>query len=216
MTDSTLHAVLTGDLIKSRQATPAAVDAAFAVLDNAAADFGKVCGTDLRFTRYRGDGWQIVLTDPHLMLDAVLFFTASLRAGQPGIATRMSIGIGPIETPGTRDLSDATGPAFFTSGDQLDSMSRKRTIALAGQGIGPALVAILDLTEFITAGWTAAQAEAVAHALQGQSRTHDAIAAELGITRQAVQSRLAGAGFSYFETALYAIRNHDFTTPPQD
>jgi hypothetical protein len=89
-------------------------------------------------------------------------------------------------------------------------MSPRRQLALAGQGVGPSQAALIDLTEFIAASWTAAQAEAVACALLNGPRTHEDIAKELGITRQAVQSRLAGAGFSYFETAISAIRNHNF------
>jgi len=111
---------------------------------------------------------------------------------------------------GTRGLADATGPAFFVSGDQLDAMGRNRMIALTGQGIGAAQVAIIDLAEWIASGWTATQAEAVAKYLEGHLMRHEDIAEKLGITRQAVQSRLSGAGLSYFDNALYALRNHDF------
>ena len=212
----TPFSVLTGDLIKSRRATSADISAAFDCLRQSAADFGRTSDIDLRFTRFRGDGWQVVLTDPGLTLDAIVFFTARLRAAKPDIATRISAGVGSIQTLGTSDLSDATGPAFFVSGDHLDRMSPKRALALAGQGITDALVAIVDLTEFISGSWTAAQAQAVACASQDYPRTHDDIAQELGITRQAVQSRLAGAGFAYFENALYAIRKHDFATSNAD
>lgn len=216
MSKPPIHTVLTGDLIKSRRTDTETVVAAFSILQKAATDFGKVWHLDLRFTRYRGDGWQIVLTDPQFTLDAILYFIATLRAGQPGVDTRISVGIGPVETLGTRDLSDATGPAFFISGDQLDQMSRKRLVAIAGHGIGPCQIAIVDLAECIATGWTAAQAQAVDLSLQGDMPPHEDIAAQLGITRQAVQSRLSGAGFGYFETAIYAMRNHDFTTPKPD
>ncbi|MGJ8623767.1 MAG: hypothetical protein ACSHW1_13450 [Yoonia sp.] len=211
-----LHTVLTGDLIKSRQATSADIAAAFDCLQQTATDFGQVWDIDLRFTRFRGDGWQVVLDVPGLTLHAIIHFTATLRAAKPDIATRIAAGVGTTDSLGTADLSDATGPAFFISGDHLDGMSPKRRLALAGQGIGTAQCAIIDLTEFITLGWTAGQAQAVALAIQDYPRTHDEIAQDLGITRQAVQSRLAGAGFAYFENALYAIRNHDFTTAQAD
>ena len=215
MTDSAPHAVLTGDLIKSRQATPAAVDAAFAVLRAAAIDLGRAWDIDLRFTRYRGDGWQIVMP-PALVLDTLLYFVARLRAGAPDIETRISAGIGPIDSVGTKDLSDANGAAFFLSGIQLDGMSRKRKFAIAGYGISAPQIAIIDLAEFIASSWTSAQAEAVALSLQGHTPTHDDIASDLGITRQAVQSRLAGAGISYFDNALRAMRNGDYTNQPQE
>ena len=215
MSSNRLCAVLTGDLIKSRQASSAAVETTLDTLGQAAATFGTSWDIDTRFTRYRGDGWQIVLTNPGLMLDAALYLIARLRAGQAGIATRISIGTGPVETLGSRDLSDATGPAFFISGDQLDNMARNRMLALGGHGIGPAQVAIIDLAEYAATGWTPTQAEAMALHLEGRLQRHEDIAARLGVTRQAIQSRLSGAGLPYFDNALYAMRNHDFTTPAQ-
>lgn len=212
MTDSFFCAVLTGDLIRSRKADTAAVGATFEILSDAAAVFGATWDLDLRFTRYRGDGWQIVLTKPGLLLDAALYFITRLKAGQTGIATRLSIGVGPAETLGTRDLSDATGPAFFVSGDHLGTMGRNRMMTLNGQGIGPAQVAIIDLAEWIASGWTAAQAEAVAIHLEGQLSRQEDIAEKLGVTRQAVQSRLSGAGLSYFDNALYAVRTHTYAS----
>jgi len=206
-----LFSVLTGDLIKSRQAGAAAVDQTFDILSDAASSFGAAWDLDLRFTRHRGDGWQIVLTNPGLLLDAALYFVARLRAGQTRIATRISIGVGTVETLGSRDLADATGPAFFISGDALAQMARNRIIALAGQGVGAAQVGIIDLAECIATGWTTTQAEVVALSLEGHSPRHEDIADALGVTRQAIQNRLAGAGLSYFDNALYALRNHTFT-----
>ena len=203
-------AVLTGDLTRSRQADRAAVEQTFDILKDAATLFGAAWGLDLRFTRYRGDGWQVVLCKPGLLLDAALYFIARLKAGRVGISTHLSIGVGPVETLGSRDLSDATGPAFFASGDHLETMGRHRMIALTGQGIGAAQVAIIDLAEWIASGWTDTQAEAVAIYLEGHQMRHEDIAQRLGVTRQAIQSRLSGAGLSSFDNALYAMRNHDF------
>ena len=207
MSKQTPFAVLTGDLIKSRRST--GVEAAFDALRRAAADFGRAWDIDLRFTRFRGDGWQ-VLTPAHLVLEAMLFFIARLRADPSGIETRISAGIGQVDAIGTANLSDATGTAFFASGGQLDSISPKRKLVLDGDGIGAMQVAIVDLAEFITDGWTAAQAEAVALSLQHPTHTHDDIAKALGITRQAVQSRLAGAGLSFFDNARHALKHHDY------
>lgn len=215
MTQHLSHAVLTGDLIKSRQASTANVEATLERLRTAAKAFGEAWDLDLRFTRNRGDGWQVILTQPGLLLDASLFFIARLRTAPSLIATRISIGVGPVESLGTIDLSDATGPAFFFSGDHLAQMGRNRLLAIAGEGISAAQVGIIDLAECIATGWTPTQAEAVALSLQGHAPRQEDIAATLGISRQAVQSRLAGAGLPYFDNALYAMRNHDYTTSGQ-
>ncbi len=212
MTQQLYCAVLTGDLIKSRQSDTAAVEKTFDILRHAAQQFGSAWNIDVRFTRSRGDGWQIVLTRPGLLLDAALYFVAQLKAGQTKIDTRISIGVGPIDTLGRNDLSDATGPAFFASGDQLDQMGRNRMMAIAGAGIAAEQVAIIDLAEWVAKSWTATQAQVVAMYLEGQMTRHQDIAKALGVTRQAVQSRLAGAGLSYFDNALYAMRNHNYAS----
>jgi hypothetical protein len=210
MTDAPLCAVLTGDLIKSRQAGLAAVDQTFTILEDAASTFGTTWALDLRFTRFRGDGWQVVLTEPGLLLDATIYFMARLKASPPKIATRIAIGVGPYDNLGSRDLTDASGSAFFISGDHLADLDRSRMLDLAGLGIGPAQVAIIDFAEWIAAGWTQTQAEAVALSMDLRFKRHEDIATHLGVTRQAVQNRLAGAGLSYFDNALYAMRNHTF------
>ena len=205
----TLHpesAVLTGDLIGSRHASAGQVDAALSQLRAAAADFGRRHGLDLRFTRSRGDGWQVLVADPALTLDAVLVLLARLRAAQTGIATRVAVGLGPVTTAGTRDLSDAEGAAFVASGDALEAMSRRHDLAIAGAGVGPAEVAILALCGVQVRRWTAAQAEAAALALLHPEATQDDLAGQLGITRQAVQNRLAGAGLAALELAVAAFR----------
>lgn len=205
-----LTAALTGDIIRSRKAPPSALNHAFEILRQAAADFGAQRKLDLRFTRNRGDGWQVVLTDPIHCFDAIIYLIASLRAGQTGLDTRIAAAIAPVEDLGTRDLADASGDAFFVAGDALDTMPRAQQIVIAG--VSTAQTAIVDLTAQISARWTATQAQAVALALLHPDNTHDDIAATLGITRQAVQNRLAGAGFGAFDKARAAMR--DLTTDP--
>ena len=200
-------AVLTGDLIASRDAPAGRVDAALDALREGAAAFGRHHGFDPRFTRSRGDGWQVLVADAGLALDAVLVLLARLRAADTGIATRAAVGIGAVTARGSADLSDADGPAFIASGDALETLSRRRDLAIAGDGVGPAEVAILALCEGQVRRWTAAQAEAAALALLDPDATQDDIARHLGVTRQAVQNRLAGAGVAALTLATVAFRH---------
>ena len=210
MYDKSNIAVLTGELVNSRRADSATVAGTFDALEKATSDFGKTLHLDLRFTRFRGDGWQAVLTEPTRILEGTIFLLARLMTTPNSLKTRIGIGVGTATSLGKANLSDADGAAFFTSGTLLDTMSPKRKLALAGETIDASHAAIIDLTEFITNSWTPTQAEAVAHLMGNYPRTHEKIAAELGITRQAVQSRLAGAGLAYFETAIGAFRHHSF------
>jgi hypothetical protein len=196
-------AVLTGDLIGSTEAAPEALERAMAVLADAARGVsGWTAGADTRFTRYRGDGWQMHVAEPGLALRAALVLTARLRAADAGLATRAAIGIGRVDSMGSGDLADAHGPAFETSGHALDRMPRTRRLTIDGEGITPLHRIVVDLLDERSARWTREQAEAMALHLAPDNPTLTDIAPRLGISPQAVNYRLAGAGGTAIRHAL--------------
>lgn len=214
---SKIVAVLTGDLVGSQKAHPGQVEKAMQRIEATARDLSDLADADTRFTRFRGDGWQMVIGRAGLVLQACLIIIADLRASGIGIETRISAGVGPFDTLGTANLSDASGRAFYVSGRHLDLIPKHRRMVIAGGRQSPQgddrtgerdwQASIFDLAEWQCSSWTQAQAEAVAMALRQNLRTHQEMADRLGITRQAMQSRLAGAGFSSLETPLAAFGN---------
>jgi hypothetical protein len=200
-------AVLTGDLVKSREAGSEAMENAIRILSATAHDLSEMTDADTRFTRFRGDGWQLVLRSAGWALRACLLIMADLRASGIGVDTRISAGLGRYDSLGTTNLSDATGPAFFVSGHHLDLAPKRRRLLVAGgrEQDQPWQTAIFDLIEHQVSGWTPPQAKAVAMALRDGQMTQADIADDLGITRQAVQIRLAGAGYAALENALRAF-----------
>jgi predicted DNA-binding protein (UPF0251 family) len=206
--DNSISAVLTGDLVGSRKVASTSLRRAMDRLEEAARQFGHDWTMDLRFTRYRGDGWQVLLSQPNLVLHATLHFHACLRAADIGLDTRISAGVGTVATVGTANLNDASGVAFFISGDHLDR-AKKRRFLIAGTGIGDWQASIFHLAEQLALGWTAAQAEVVALALSSEL-TQDEIARRIGVSRQAIQSRLASSGFSALDEALGAFGTYNF------
>ena len=207
-------AVLTGDLVRSREAETETVDRAMRILAAIADDLTDIAGADTRFTRFRGDGWQLVLREPRAVLRACLVIVAKLRASGLGVDTRVSVGLGRQSSIGTANLSDATGPAFFISGHHLDSAPKRRRLLIAGGGERDQTwqTALFDLIEHQVSSWTQLQAEAVAIALSdGQkTMTQADIARDLTVTRQAVQIRLSGAGYWALENALAAFESFDW------
>lgn len=206
---SQIVAVLTGDVVASRKAGTDATDQAFRILAKTASELSEIADADTRFTRFRGDGWQLILGRAGWVLRACLMITADLRASGLGIETRISAGLGRYDTFGTANLSDATGPAFVISGHHLDLAPKRRRLLVAGGRTSDQLwqSAVFDLIEHQTAGWTASQAETVAIKLRTGHLTHAEIADRLAISRQAVQIRLAGAGYSALESALAAFEH---------
>ncbi|MEY4982083.1 MAG: hypothetical protein RIR62_349 [Pseudomonadota bacterium] len=197
-----VHAVITGDLIASTRQPQARADAAMSALQAAARGWPE---TDLRFTRFRGDGWQVLLPRAGGALRVALVLAARLAAAETGIATRLAIGIGGITAGGTRDLSDAAGAAFTRSGRALDAMPRGRVWAVSGGAGLPAWVqGYVELAEWHAAGWTAGQAAVVADYLTPRRATQEERAAQMGLSRQAWKARLDGSGIATWDPALAA------------
>ncbi len=201
-------AVLTGDLIGSTGAGPDAVDRAMRALADTAAQLSQEAESDTRFTRFRGDGWQVYLDHPRHALRAILLMTATMRAADNGLATRISVGIGQVTRLGTQGLSDASGEAFVISGHGLDQMPKSKRLTIAGGG-GDAKwhSPIFDLVEWQSGKWSREQAEAVMLALGPDRPSYRDIAAALGISRQALQARLSSAGYYAVEAALHRFEN---------
>ena len=192
----TACAVLTGDLVDSTRFAPEAMEKTMAILYSAAPDG--------HFTRYRGDGWQAIVAPPARALRTALGLIARLAAEDSLPATRIAIGLGPVESLGTADLSDARGAAFEASGRALDGIGRAARLTVDGTGITPLHRAIVALLDERSARWTPEQARAVALALDPAEPTQAAVAASLGISAQAVNYRLAGAGWNALRQAVSA------------
>lgn len=201
--ESRTAAILTGDLVGSTEASPAALESAMDALAEAARGAAAwTPGSDARFTRFRGDGWQVHVAEPPLALRTALVLVAALRASDAGLATRVAIGIGKVEGLGTDTLADAHGPAFEASGRALDHMLRTRRLTVEGDGVTALHRIIVELLDDRTGRLSREQAEALALYLHPDNPTLTDIAPRLGISPQAVNYRLAGVGGTAIRHAL--------------
>jgi hypothetical protein len=199
-------AILTGDLIGSTKAEPEVADAAMNALAIAAKQISQWAGTDTRFTRFRGDGWQVYLADTSLVLRATLLLLATLRSAGTGLSTRLSIAVGTVDRISEIDLSDAAGQAFTLSGRNLDKMlSYENFVYAEPERKDFWKSATMNLAVWQASQWTREQAEAVAFALELARPKDEVLAKRLGISRQALQSRLKGSGIMAASYALFAF-----------
>ncbi len=203
----TLVTVLTGDLIGSTGAAPEATDLAMSDLARTAETLSRITGQKTRFTRFRGDGWQICLTGSAFTLRATLMLIAALKSSGSGLSSRISAATGPATHLGSRDLSDASGPAFTLSGRNLDTMTTifNNFTYAAPNDPAPWRPALLDLAVGQARNWTPEQAEAALLVLDLPRGSDETLAKSLGISRQAFQSRLKGAGTMALSRALNAF-----------
>lgn len=205
-----IRAVLTGDLVGSTDADPRDVDRAMAVLAETAAWIAgwrvteNIPVGDTRFTRHRGDGWQVLINAARFGLRAALLFQARLAARPDLPATRIAVGLAHMAPTLGADLSDAHGAAFVVSGRALGDMARGERLRLAGHDISPLSAAFIGLLDDRITDWTPEQAEAVAHAIVPGAPTQAAIAGTLGISPQALSARLSGARWPAIRRVLEA------------
>lgn len=205
---TTLTAVLTGDLIGSSEADPSRIDYTIAMLVGAAADVTPFN----RFTRYRGDGWQMFLAEPRHFLSTAVRMHARLKADPKCLPTRISIGLGTADYLGEDGgLGGASGTAFVNSGRALDNklVYGGGSLLLNGEGTDDIQRSVLTFVEDRIKGWSREQAEVVAMKLTpDKDYTQEAIAVDLGITRQAVAARLQAAGWALVYNACVAFHDH--------
>jgi hypothetical protein len=151
--------------------------------------------------RTSGDEVQALVDDAATALDMVLVLT---RAGHWSVG----LGIGAVRTPLPRATREATGPAFIAARDAVTAAKRSATrfalaadpptappehagsAALPGAGEVEALVTLLLLARDrrTPQGWD------VVDRMVGGATQRD-VAAELGITPQAVSTRLRTSGW---------------------
>lgn len=204
MTSRSPVAILTGDLIRSTAASPAAVEATMTIIR----DCAKQLGPRTDFTRFRGDGWQVRLLQPGDCLRACLLILARLRADTVALGCRIAVGIGEEYPTDARDLSTAMGPAFTASGRALDRMKPDRILALGDlPDPDPFRQLAFTVAGELASRWSHSQAEAMALKLDpdrpaDERRSNETIARRLGITRQAVDARLKAADYPLLDEMI--------------
>ncbi|UWP90001.1 hypothetical protein [Aliiroseovarius crassostreae] len=186
--------VLSGDLIASTQHQRDHTEKALRDLDQRANRVAGWQGQSFAyFSRFRGDGWQIVLYAPEHALRATLYLHAYLRIFKILPATRISIGLGQMDPWDGGDLSTASGSAFEASGRGLDNMPKSRRFMISGDGVTPLHHAIIAMVEDQAFGWSPEQAEAISRYLLPNRPTLKDIAQDIEISTQAVHARISGA-----------------------
>lgn len=195
----TTHAVLTGDLVGSSRLSPASLQGARQTFEAASAEIAgwapKLVASTPDF--FRGDSWQLLLTQPGFSLRAAFYIRASLKAGDPDWDTRIAIGLGEVAKIDKGRTSLSSGEAFLLSGHALDAMGAATNIIVSGQS-SAGLDVLARICSSMADDWSQKQAQAVCLALAPDAPTQAEMAERLGVTQQAVSKALASAKISAF------------------
>lgn len=199
-------AVLTGDLIASTEAGPAATDATIAVIETVANAESKVDQAEVRFSRFRGDGWQIYCSDPTRVYRIAVLVLANVHSHPDLPKSRMSAACGSVSYLPESGLASASGDAFVLSGRGLDTIKRRKVVYSQIDGKGDWKAALFRQLEWQAFRWSPEQAQAIALAFRQDPPHPGKSAEELGISRQAFSARLDGAGYSPLWDAEHVFR----------
>ncbi len=213
-----LYAVITGDIVASSRFSENDRKKLYHVMkdggDTLCRVFGKAV-VPMEVDIFRGDSWQLLITDPVKSLRVGLFYRAFLRVRMQNnkADTRMAIAVGTIDfIPGER-VSDGDGEAYRKSGSALEKMSKSSLICfvLAGEkseGRQNAIEAVVQLLDVLAMNWTEKQAQAIIGALQGWTQQEIATSWwNKPISQQAVGQHLDRAGWRAVDKGITFFEN---------
>lgn len=209
--DEKLYAVLTGDLIGSRQ------------LKSSGISYIEHLNKSLEYVGrkylsppfiYRGDSFQGITSEPESALKDAILLRLRLISGFnveekfPRIDARVSIGVGEIDRlpdEGYRlgDVGEMNGEAFEYSGLQLDRIkNEKRNLAVKTpwEETNQELEIHCKMIDRLIDRWTKKKCEAVMYRLEG--RTLKEIGEMLNIDGSAVHYRLAQTDYEIVELII--------------
>jgi hypothetical protein len=205
-------AVLTGDIVESSK-LPEAVRRQLAqtvsvVEGRMAHSFPVYFPYALDF--FRGDSWQWLVIPPGKSLRMAIFMRALLLNAVPGVAldTRISIGIGGMNSIPEGDLARADGEAFPLSGDLLAGFGRNdrlrvRLVEEPSQPLLGSLDMLARLIDLQVCQWTRKQAHAISGAILGFTQVETARDwFKPSISQQAVAQHLDRAGWATIEAGV--------------
>lgn len=211
------YAVLTGDIIKSTALSQNDLEGVRAGVLNAVDEVkgwkrGLVKG---KAEFFRGDTWQLLLTNPAIALRVGVFLRASLLAAGKA-DSRIAVGLGKVEKVSPSRVSLSTGEAFILSGHGLDRMTQysRMTISVpkSAGAMSEWLPVVGHLCDALIGRWTERQAQIVCIAVNPREPKQEDIAEMLAppISRQAVTKALDGADWNSVRATIRQFEATDW------
>jgi hypothetical protein len=216
MTEETLCAVVTGDIVESRRFMdqgPALRDSIKDAYSRCNEAFDEALGGLPPVDVFAGDSWQIMVRRPSSALRVGLCMRALIKSDEQlaKADTRLAIGIGDADFIEEEDLSESQGEAFTLSGEALAALQDARVrIAVRGPAAwaaadGPfepqaTVDAMMALLDALCQDWTPSQSAVVAEALMGLGQ--ERVGERLSISQPAVSQALRASNWQAVEQAI--------------
>ncbi|MFZ4079759.1 MAG: hypothetical protein ACOYKN_00935 [Pirellula sp.] len=216
-----LYAAITGDLVKSTKLNRNEL----ALIRRKLEETVKVIGSwEKGLVKggpdfFRGDAWQLLLTDPSYSLRACIIIRAALLSMELGRSengklsradTRLAVGIGTVDSISTKRITESVGEAFVSSGRTLDKLKPHCKMAFSVSEEAGKLPSVKwcrtvwHLIDALIAHWTLGQAEIACLAVAPCNYTQAEIAESLAVPKdqQTVSRSLNNAGWQAISEAV--------------
>lgn len=190
--------VLTGDLIKSR-----AQDDPISWLNKLKSSLGQLSPNNTYWEVYRGDGFQLEITDITKSLWSAIYLKACIKSIRD-LDVRIAIGIGTKDFVG-ETVTESNGQAFQFSGDTLEQMKKEKVnlkLKSTNSRLDHDLNLYIKLGLMAMDNWTPSSAEVVALVLQHPEASQKEIGQQLGISQNTVSEHLKRAHFDEISALL--------------
>ncbi len=225
-----LHAVLTGDIIGSTKKAAPPSDQIHAALRAAASDIAVAQPKTLvgELDIFRGDSWQLLLSDPGAFLAVALIVRANLKF-RVGVDTRIAVGVGTVDHIDQDRISMSSGPAFTTSGRRLDAMTKPPFLTInsangtAARDVIMLASALSAACDAIVQDWTARQAEIARLVFISPDATYGELAEQLEppVALQTIAKAYTSASLGALLLAIEAVEgvswnSHGLNHPKKD
>lgn len=209
------YAILTGDIVGSSKLNASQRKKLLNAIRKTSKELRKLYKTiiPLDIDIYRGDSWQLLVTEPMSALRIALFFKATLKSKMEihGFDTKIFIGVGTIDSLNNKRVSLGNGQAFLLSGRGLEKLNKNRLgIDYPSYKKNDYLNLIFQLVDVLASKWTVKQSIAIRGALNGWSQQKIAESWEGNrLTQQAVQKHLVSSHWFIIENVLKKIENEN-------
>jgi len=206
---SMLVAVETSDLVGSTQLSPAQVSDVLARLKNEFSDISKAGQGRAEF--YRGDGFQVMYTEPSAAVKYVIMTKLVLRFSLPAaVDVTQSLAVGELDSF-DGPLSEKMAEVFVQSGRQLDSQT-KGEIAMHPSLLNKDFLLATRFVNRVIAQLTNKQAETLYWYIKMDYPEQQQVADKLNMTRQNANTHLQRANTdlvrAYIDRFAAIIKEH--------
>ncbi|WP_417360694.1 SatD family protein [Galbibacter sp.] len=184
--------VITGDIVNSRQLNDPDI-----WLKPLKSIFKKVCQSEQDWEFYRGDSFQVELTQHNKAFEVAVLIKATVKMIK-GLDVRMAIGVGEKTHQGIK-VTESNGPAFIYSGEAFETLRSKKSnlaIKTGNNTLDSELNLYFKLALIAMDHWTTNASEIVKLSIENPGYSQQEIGVLSGIKQNTVSEHLKRAFFN--------------------